>query len=139
MFAIVILCAALQTRPVSLGPETLQVEIADTPETRAKGLMDRQKLPPNTGMLFVFDTPQRLSFWMKDTLIPLSIAFFDENRKLIEMLDMEVLSDPKNSVPSYWSSKPALYALEVPKDWFRQKGINPGEEFSFLDHPDRIK
>jgi len=139
MFAITILCAALQIRPISLGSETLHVEIADTPETRAKGLMGRKTLPPNTGMLFVFDTPQRLSFWMKDTPIPLSIAFFDEERKLIETLDMEVSPDQKQPTPSYWSSEPALYALEVSKDWFREKGIEPGEEFSFLDLLDRIE
>jgi len=101
--------------------------------------MGRKTLPPNTGMLFVFDTPQRLSFWMKDTPIPLSIAFFDEERKLIETLDMEVSPDQKQPTPSYWSSEPALYALEVSKDWFREKGIEPGEEFSFLDLLDRIE
>lgn len=138
MFAIAILLSILQTTQISLGGHPISVEIADTPKTQEKGLMGRKELPPNTGMLFVFKRPQILVFWMKDTLIPLSLAYFDENKKLIETIDMPVAE--KGGRLSYFrSSKPALYALEVPEHWFQENGIMKGMEFSFLDQPDRLE
>lgn len=134
MFATVILLTIL-----SIGEHTLEVEIADTPEARNKGLMGRTELPQDSGMLFVFDTAEPLSFWMKNTLIPLSIGFFDEKKRLIETLDMQVHSNKTQPLTTYRSSKPALYALEVPLNWFREKRIRKGVEFSFLDPPIEIE
>jgi uncharacterized membrane protein (UPF0127 family) len=74
---------------------------------------------------------------MKNTLIPLSIAFFNEDRELINVLDME----PQNAPPfiRYRSTAPALYALEVPQGWFEKHGIGRGAKFSFLDHENRVQ
>src|SRR5438132_8149993 len=111
-------CFAFQ---IQLGPEVLSVELADTHETRAKGLMGRKNLNDNEGMLFVFPKKEILSFWMKNTLIPLSIGFFDEEQNLIEILDMEV---PNSRHPkTYKSHYPSLYALEVPRGWFAKHEI----------------
>lgn len=116
---------------IQLGDKILNVEIADTYETRAKGLMGRLELENGSGMLFVYEKPERLCFWMKNTLIPLSIAFFDNEKTLIQILDM----DPPIAEPfvQYRSKAPALYALEVPQGWFQEEKIKPGIKFSFLD------
>jgi uncharacterized protein len=90
-------------------------------------------------MLFIFEQPQPLIFWMKDTIIPLSIAFFDDKKRLIEILDMPVLSESAGPFPLFKSSRPALYALEVPEHWFIAKGIEKGMEFSFLEPQDSIQ
>ena len=124
---------------IAIGGESVRVEIADTPEARQKGLMGRKQLLPNTGMLFIFDQPQPLSFWMKNTFIPLSIAFFDEKKQLIETMDMPVLERSTDRHPLFISSRPALYALEVPQKWFQEKGIEKGMEFSFIDQPDELE
>lgn len=137
--AIFFMISILQSAQISIVGQTVQVEIADTPESRRKGLMGRKHLAPDTGMLFIFENPQLLSFWMKDTLIPLSIAFFDEKKKLIEAIDMPVPSSNVTQPPLFTSTKPALYALEMPQNWFREKGIQQGVEFSFLDHLDRLE
>ena len=103
-------------------PVTITVEIANTDETRQQGLMHRTSLPDGEGMLFVFDRDQILSFWMKDTLIPLSIAFIAYDGRIIEIKDMEPLD--LNPVRS---SRSVRYALEVPQGWFDRSGIKPGD------------
>lgn len=118
---------------IKLGNELLECEIADTCEKRGKGLMGRTSLEEGKGMLFVYDRAQRLTFWMKETLIPLSIGFFDEQKTLIKILDM----DPPigDSLVKYRSTAPARYALEVPQGWFERHRIQVGEKFSFLESP----
>ena len=123
----------LHAAQIELGNKILDVEIADTRETCREGLMGREILEDGRGMLFVFEKPQILYFWMKNTKIPLSIAFFDENRQLIEIEDMFPLSDRSIYCPKYKSSKPALYALEVNQGWFEKNGIEPSMKFSFFD------
>lgn len=91
--------------------------------------MGRKNLNENEGMLFVFPKKEILHFWMKNTLIPLSIGFFDENQKLIEILDMEL---PSQSLKTYKSQLPSLYALEVPQGWFHDRKITLGMKFCFL-------
>lgn len=115
---------------IQLGNEILTVEIADTPGTRARGLMGREKLAEGHGMLFIYEDAQRLTFWMKDTLIPLSIAFFDADKICVNILDM----DPPIGEPliKYRSTTPARYALEVSQGWFEKHGIVRGTKFSFL-------
>jgi uncharacterized protein len=100
----------------------LQVEVVDTPEKRATGLMNRFSLQPDHGMLFVFDRPQPLAFWMKNTYIPLSIAFIDANGKIINIEDMQPQDES-----SHWSKGLALYAIEMRQGWFRGKGIVAGQ------------
>ncbi len=139
MFATLILLAFLPTCEIELGKQKVQVEIAATWSDCDKGLKGRRYLAKNSGMLFVFDRPQILRFWMKDTLIPLSIAFFDEKKKLIEILDMQVPSAKTARPPLYQSSKPALYALEMSQNWFRENQIEIGVEFSLLNQPDQLE
>jgi len=87
-------------------------------------------------MLFIYSKPEKLSFWMKNTLIPLSIAFFDAEKTLIHLLDM----DPcEKNWPIYQSCSEALYALEVPQGWFAKQGIEAGAKFSFLDPENGVR
>lgn len=109
----------------------ITVEIATTSEEKAKGLMYRKDLPKDTGMLFIFDNEQRLSFWMKNTYIPLTIGFFDSKMKLLETKDMQPhlgpVSDEK--LPHYESAQIAKYALEMPLGWFAKNKIKAGATF----------
>jgi len=129
--------SALYPEQIQLGKEILNVEIVKTHESRNRGLMGRKKLSQGEGMLFVYEGPEILVFWMKNTLIPLSIAFFDVEKELINILDM----DPPTGFPlhKYRSSSPALYALEVPQGWFAKHRIGPGVKFSFLDQSDQVQ
>lgn len=117
---------------LQLGGQRLEVELADSAEARKKGLMYRERLADGTGMLFVFEEPDILSFWMKNTLIPLSIAFFDEDRTLLNIEDM-VPVQKGEKLTSFKSASLARYALEVPLGWFRKHKIVPGMKFSLLD------
>jgi uncharacterized membrane protein (UPF0127 family) len=98
------------------------VEIAATEDQRAQGLMHRRELPDGSGMLFVFDRDQIMSFWMKNTLIPLSIAFIASDGRVIEIKDMQA-----QSTRTVNSSRSVRYALEVPQGWFNRAGIGPGD------------
>jgi uncharacterized membrane protein (UPF0127 family) len=103
-------------------PVEITVEIAVTEAERAKGLMNRKKLPDGEGMMFVFERDQQLSFWMKNTVIPLSIAFIASDGRIVEIRDMQPLD--LNSVKS---SRSVRYALETPQGWFNRTGIKPGD------------
>lgn len=120
-----------EKKSIQLGQQKLLVEIADDDYKRSRGLMYRTELKEGQGMLFIFDGEQILSFWMKNTLIPLSIGYFDKDKTLIEVLDMKPASPMELSPPSYRSSRPGVYALEVPKGWFTQHKIKPGAKFTF--------
>lgn len=100
----------------------VSVEIADSSELRSAGLMNRDSLPHNSGMLFCFPDCRERSFWMKDTEIPLSIAYADDTGKIVSIKDMVPLS--KDSVRSDF---PASYALEMNKGWFAANGIRVGD------------
>ena len=100
----------------------INVEIARTDEERAKGLMYRKVLPDGEGMLFVFDRDQQLSFWMKNTIIPLSIAFIASDGYILEIKDMQ-----PNDLNSIKSSRSVRYALEVPQGWFGRANVKAGD------------
>jgi uncharacterized membrane protein (UPF0127 family) len=117
----------LPTTKLTIGTQVVTAEIAATDETRQIGLMHRFSLPPDHGMLFVHDAPRMLSFWMRNTYIPLSIAFIDANGRIINIEDMAPQVERTT-----WSAGPALYALEMKKGWFAQKGIGPGAEVKGL-------
>jgi uncharacterized protein len=102
----------------------VRVEVADDLAEQAKGLMDRTALGENRGMLFVYPEERALSFWMKNTLIPLSIAFIDAQRRIIDIQDMKPLDD---KAPHYVSAEPAQYALEVNRGFFEQRGVKIGD------------
>jgi uncharacterized membrane protein (UPF0127 family) len=115
-------CAGAQTYPITIGGQRLLVEVVDTDETRSRGLMNRQELDEREGMLFVFPTSEPRAFWMKDTQLPLSIAYIDERWIIREILHMEPLS--LEPVPS---REPARYALEVNRGAFDRLGITVGD------------
>jgi uncharacterized membrane protein (UPF0127 family) len=100
----------------------INAEIAKTEEERSKGLMHRKKLPEGEGMLFVFERDQQLSFWMKITSIPLSIAFITSDGRIVEIRDMQPFD-----LNSVMSSRSVRYALEVPQGWFGRAGVKPGD------------
>ena len=102
----------------------VRVEVADDLAEQAKGLMDRTALGENRGMLFVFPEERELSFWMKNTLIPLSIAFIDSEERIVDIQDMKPLDDEP---PNYVSAEPAQYALEVNQGFFEKRGVKVGD------------
>jgi uncharacterized protein len=102
----------------------VEVEVADTDAKRQTGLMGRSVLPEDVGMLFAFEGDQTLSFWMRDTLIPLSIAYIDAQGRIVDIQDMQPLDDV---TPHYVSAEPARYALEVNQGFFEQRGVTVGD------------
>lgn len=108
----------------------VEVEIADDDAKRQRGLMERTALAENAGMLFVFDREKPLSFWMKDTLIPLSIAYIDSGGRIVDLQDMQPLDET-----SHPSAKPAKYALEVNQGFFREHGVEVGNMVELPELP----
>ena len=106
----------------------VEVEIADDYAERQRGLMERTELAENAGMLFVFDREQQLSFWMRNTLIPLSIAYIDAEERIIDIQDMQPLDET-----SHPSAEPAMYALEVNQGFFDEHGVGVGNEVELPD------
>lgn len=113
---------SLSRQTLKIGDQTLEVEVADNPESMARGLMYRKSLPDNAGMLFIFPRPQRASFWMKNTRIPLSIAYLDGNMTILEMYDMK----PYDERSTVSQSTQIAYAIEVNQGWFEKHDIQPG-------------
>jgi uncharacterized protein len=108
------------------GTVSLQVQLADTPDERQAGLMDRESLTPYDGMAFVWEEPVVSSFWMKDTLIPLSIAFWDDDGRIISILDMNPCTvDP---CPSYGPDEPFVGAVEVERGTLEEHGVAIGDQ-----------
>jgi uncharacterized membrane protein (UPF0127 family) len=118
------------TAQIQIGNETLDVELAETPQQHAKGLRFRQTLAENDGMLFVFPSPQRVSFWMKDASIPLSIAFIQSDGKIIQIRPMQ----PYDETPVPSLSDTVAYALLVNQGWFERHGIAAGTVIEDLPH-----
>ena len=114
--------AALSTRTLTIHGAKLTVEVAATPQSRETGLMNRFSLPRDHGMLFVFEASEPRAFWMKNTYVPLSIAFVDSTGRILNIEDMR----PRDE-SSHWSRGPAMYAIEVRQGWFAEKGIQPGD------------
>jgi uncharacterized membrane protein (UPF0127 family) len=107
------------------GDVHLSVEIADTSETQAHGLMGRDRLLDGSGMAFTYDGPTVTAFWMKDTTIPLSIAFWNDSGRIVDMLDMQpCTSDP---CPSYRASTSYVGAVEVGQGFFERHGVDIGD------------
>ncbi|MFO8042809.1 MAG: DUF192 domain-containing protein [Alkalispirochaeta sp.] len=116
-------CSGEEQVALPVGDHVFQVEIADTPESRQQGLMFREDLGPDEGMLFVFPDSQVRSFWMKDTPLPLSIAYISAEGRILEIRRMEPYSEEPVR-----SRYPARYALEVNRGRFSEVGVTPGDE-----------
>ncbi|MDT8436295.1 MAG: DUF192 domain-containing protein [Gemmatimonadota bacterium] len=112
--------------PIRVGGVPITVEIADTPPLRERGLMHRDSLPADHGMLFVYPDEQLRSFWMRNTKIPLDIGFFDRNGSLLNVERMEPRTE-ENTL----SKAPAMYALEMNAGWFEAHGVGPGDRLEF--------
>jgi len=116
--------AMAQPLPVvqlNAGMHLIRAEVAADFSTRSTGLMHRKSMDTNAGMLFVFDEASAHCMWMKNTLIPLSVAFLDERGSIINIADMQ-----PHSEQSHCATRPARYALEMNRGWFAARGIKPG-------------
>lgn len=113
--------AQLPTVELNAGMYLIRAEVAADFASRARGLMHREALAPNAGMLFVFDAPGPQCMWMKNTRIPLSVAFLDANAEIINIADMT-----PHSEEAHCAARPALYALEMNRGWFAARNIKPG-------------
>lgn len=102
---------------------SLTVEIADTPDERSRGLMSRESLPSDAGMLFAWPEDASAGFWMKDTLVPLSIAFIDAGGTIVDIQDMQPLDETLHHSP-----EPYRFAVEANQGWFAERGIEVGSE-----------
>lgn len=117
--------SSLEKDQIMVGKIPVTVEIADNTETRARGLMKRNSLEKNAGMLFVFQEEKKLSFWMKDTTIPLSIAYISKNGEIKEIYNMKPLDET-----AIRSTRSVMYALEMNQGWFESNGIKEGDRIT---------
>jgi uncharacterized membrane protein (UPF0127 family) len=123
--------AAAQDLPVvelRAGMHLIRAEVAADYSTRGRGLMFRKSLAPNGGMLFIFDAAAIHCMWMKNTYIPLSVAFVDAQGAIINIADMQ-----PHSEQSHCAARPALYALEMTQGWFAERGVKAGMKLGGLD------
>jgi uncharacterized membrane protein (UPF0127 family) len=115
--------AQLSKVQIEIGTKKLIAEIAETDEEQSEGLMNRQALGKDNGMLFIFEEGSTPCFWMKDTRIPLSIAFISKTNTIVKIADMQPLS-----LTEHCSGQPIVLALEVNKGWFEQNNIKVGDK-----------
>ena len=108
--------------PLTIKGKTIKVEVARTEGEKERGLMFRERLGKDEGMLFVYEREEMLSFWMKNTRLPLSIAFIDKGGRIVDIQDMEPFS-----LETHTSAHPATYALEMNGGWFEREGIKVGD------------
>jgi uncharacterized membrane protein (UPF0127 family) len=130
----VIAFAALAAAPVlaqqhpvaqlNAGMHLIRAEVVSDPGTRAQGLMYRKSMAQNAGMLFIFDEAAVHCMWMKNTLIPLSVAFIDDRGAIVNVEDMEPQTEA-----SHCAAQPVRYALEMNRGWFAARGVKPGRRF----------
>lgn len=108
---------------IKLGARTVQMQVAALPAETQRGLMFRQAMGEDEGMLFVFDRPQQMSFWMRNTTIPLDIGYIDPEGVLREIYPMH----PRDERPVASRSSRLQFALEMNQGWFRRAGVKPGD------------
>ncbi|MCU0805197.1 MAG: DUF192 domain-containing protein [Burkholderiales bacterium] len=120
--------AQLPQIQLNAGIHVIRAEVANTPESRMKGLMFRKTLGTSDGMLFVFDEPQRQCMWMRNTYVPLSVAFIDANGAILNVEDMEPLTES-----SHCAAGAAKYALEMNKGWFASRGLKAGTRIGGIE------
>jgi uncharacterized membrane protein (UPF0127 family) len=112
---------------LSANLHRIEAEVAADNASRMQGLMHRKSLPPNRGMLFVFPRAERYCMWMRNTFLPLSVAFLDEQGKILNIEDMEPQTED-----NHCAGAPARFALEMNRGWFAAKGIGPGQRIGGL-------
>lgn len=119
---------ALPAADLTVGMHRVRAEVANDMGSRMQGLMFRKSMGQNSGMVFVFEENATHCMWMKNTLIPLSVAFIDQSGAIINIADMQ-----PHSEQSHCAARPARYALEMNKGWFAQRGIKPGAKLGGLE------
>ncbi|WP_424192491.1 DUF192 domain-containing protein [Ampullimonas aquatilis] len=117
----------LPTKQLNVGIHLIQAEVAQTYAQRAKGLMFRETMGSNQGMVFVFDKKEASCMWMKNTLIPLSVAFLDDDGTILNIEDMQPQTET-----NHCARAPMRYALEMNLGWFKNKGIKSGSKIAGL-------
>lgn len=129
-WVVLILSACQQTKHrVTLNNESFTVELADTDNLRAMGLMYRQNMADSEGMLFIFPDTANRAFWMKNTLIALDILYFDQNKKLVSISEnTPPCKNTSTRCPNYPSAKPAKYVLEINAGLSQRYGFKTGDE-----------
>lgn len=115
----------LQRTRLSAGIHQIDAQVAASSEEHQIGLMFRKEMPQHEGMLFVFENPSRLCFWMKNTLIPLTAAFIADDGAIVNLVDMK-----PHSLESHCAAKPVRYVLEMNKGWFAKRGLRAGSKLS---------
>ncbi|MFZ4683431.1 MAG: DUF192 domain-containing protein [Terrimicrobiaceae bacterium] len=118
----------LPTLKLGINGKTITAELADEPHEQAAGLMFREKLAPDSGMLFILHPPRRAAFWMKNTILPLSVAYIGANGVIMEIHDLQ----PRNEKPVPSAFPNIAYALEMEQGWFAKNSILPGERLTGL-------
>jgi uncharacterized protein len=108
---------------LSAGMHQIQAQVAATPDQRMTGLMHRKEMPQHEGMLFVFEQPAQQCFWMKNTLLPLSVAFVGDDGTIVNIEEMKA-----QTLDSHCSAKPVRYVLEMNAGWFAKKGVKEGQK-----------
>lgn len=124
----------LPTTTIKVKDISVTVELAVNDETRARGLMHRSSMGTDDGMLFIYPESRPRSFWMKDTKIPLSIAFIDPTGEIVKIADMQPLS--KATTKSIY---PAKYALEMNQGWFTEHGVKKGDKVTDIPADDELE
>jgi uncharacterized membrane protein (UPF0127 family) len=123
---------AMPVLELNAGFHRIEAEVAASDQNRQVGLMNRQAMPQQRGMLFVFTQPNTHCMWMRNTLIPLSVAFIDDEGYIINIEDMKPQTED-----NHCARQPARYALEMNLGWFAQRGIKPGVKLGGLDKAPR--
>lgn len=118
--------AGLRVTTLQVGGHEVTVEVAETDAQRQRGLMERDSLARDHGMLFVYPRPRTLSFWMRNTDIPLSIAYISQDGVIVDIQQMEPHTQQQHP-----SREPAMYALEMNQGWFEGHGVSVGDRIQF--------
>lgn len=124
--------SAMPVLELAAGFHRIEAEVAATDQNRQLGLMNRKAMPPQHGMLFVFNHENTHCMWMRNTLLPLSVAFMDAGGTIINIEDMQPQSED-----NHCARRPARYALEMNLGWFAQRGIKPGMKLTGIDKAPR--
>ena len=114
---------ALQRVELTAGMHRIDAQLAQSPQERQIGLMNRRSMPQHEGMLFAFEQPATQCFWMKNTPLPLTAAFVADDGTIVNLADMQ-----PNAEDSHCSNKPVRYVLEMNQGWFAKKGLKAGSQ-----------
>ncbi len=120
--------AQLPVFELAAGMYRIEAELAHTPQARQTGLMHRRSMPTQRGMIFVFTQDAQHCMWMRNTYLPLSVAFVDPEGRILNIEDMKPLTED-----SHCAAGPARYALEMNQGWFAERGIGPGQMLRGLE------